>query len=105
MKLSTNDCKQYIVEWYKNNPDALPIYSFCLSEGGCLSDGKSIKDWKRLAIAKKDNKVYRLFQPGSSRVDCSVHILIVENAGVIEQMVVGEEKDFTQYFKVINSWF
>jgi hypothetical protein len=110
MKLTSKDCKQYIIDWYAQNRTALPIFRFALPRldaNGCspgLSNGLKLKDWKRQAIAKVDNKVYRLFEPSGSVVDSSVYILLIEDNGKIESLTVGEKEDFKQYFGKIGYW-
>jgi hypothetical protein len=111
VKLTSNDCKQYIVDWYAQNRTALPIFRLAssgpLDANGCrggLRNGLNPKHWKRQAIAKIDNKVYRLFSPDATVVDPSVCILLIEDNGVIESLTVGEEKDFKQYFGKIGYW-
>lgn len=107
MKLTSKDCKKYIVEWYSQNRNALPFWSFALplepdGTAGYLGNGLNPNDWKRQAIAKIDNKVYRLFQAGSTVIDAVSYILIIEDNGKIESLTVGTIDDFEKYFGFVG---
>ncbi len=109
MKLTSNDCKQYIVDWYSKNRSALKFFEYALplDANGCsggLSNGLNLKDWKRQAIATIDKKVYRLFAPNSTVIDPSVMILLIENNGIIESLTIGVEADFKKYFGKVGYW-
>jgi hypothetical protein len=109
VKLTSDDCKKYIVDWYAQNRRALPLFQFATplnAKGGCggLSNGLSKSSWSRQAVSTIDGKIYRLFSPSSSVVDPSVVILLIEHEGKIESLKVGVEADFKQYFGKIGYW-
>lgn len=108
-KLSSDDCKQYIIDWYAQNRTALPLFQFAYplnADGGCggLSNGRKKKDWRRQAIATNNGKIYRLFSANGTVVDPSVCLLLIEDEGKIESLTVGKEADFKQYFGKIGYW-
>jgi hypothetical protein len=108
-KLTSDDCKKYIVEWYAQNRTALPLFRFATpldSKGGCggLRNGLSKSSWSRQAIATIDNKIYRLFTANSTVIDPSVSLLLIEDSGKIESLTVGVSSDFAQYFGTIGYW-
>ena len=94
MKLTTNDCKQYIVDWYANNRNALSINKREWY-GDWVGDGLDPKDWKRCAKSSSNGKTYRAFEPGTCTViDVRVVIVLTEENGVIVKLEHCERDQF-----------
>lgn len=108
-KLTSDDCKKYIVEWYAQNRSALPLFILATpldANGGCggLRNGLSKNSWSRQAVATVDGKIYRLFTPNGTVIDPSVHLLLVEADGKIESLTPGVSTDFEHHFGKIGYW-
>ncbi len=86
MALSTADCKQYIANWVKNNPEQIVYddYSVELKADGhyWICDGTAPKDWTRRTKRKVNNIDYRLFTC-SGMLDSNYVFLLAESNGVL----------------------
>lgn len=113
MAVTSADCKQYIVDWYKNNPGVLPRIPALVAAGdidadGCcggMRNGLNLADWKRCAKVAKNGKVYRAFRPDRTTLDFYLVVVLTEENGNITDLEYGYINQFEgpgNYFEKIK---
>jgi hypothetical protein len=105
--LKTRDCVVALIEWSTVNYDSLatPDYWDFVGEKrmAALSKGHTrVGNWKRRAIKKNGDATYRLFDSNQSLFPLGMQFLVVEENGVVTDIIAGETSDFVSYFNKIG---
>ncbi len=89
MKITTNDCREYIVQWIKNNQSSIPLcqmtYKWVQDGDKLFDDGTNPKKWKRTSIKKIDGIVLRFFHCEFCYLD-SPFVIVYEKDNIITHL-------------------
>ena len=107
MKLTTRDCVDALIAWSTENYDRLAAPDDWKFVGekrmAALSKGHTRRSsWNRRAIKTNGNVTYRLFDATENLFPLKIKFMVIEEDGVITDIIAGETDDFRSYFNKIG---